>query len=232
MNSRRWIAGGLGLLSVFALWAAMDQRHELTSLRAEQQRLLAENDTATAGSAAGLQVGSSGPARDSVEPEAVSPELLRLRSEVAALTRQLRELDGIQQENDRLRGQLPASQTNSIAHKFLPPGFMRRSQAQFVGYNSPEDTLQTLLWALQNSNVTNLLQVFSPTIAERFSNDVARSGPDNFFRDAKALVGLGITERKQLPDGAIELMVEPPGLPAENIRFEFLNGGWKIASQF
>jgi hypothetical protein len=148
------------------------------------------------------------------------------------LSQQLRELDGVQQENDRLRGQLATSQTNSTAPKFLPPGFMRRSQAQFVGYNSPEDTLRTFLWALENGSVTNLLQVFSPAIAERFSNDVARSGQENFFRDAKALVGLGITERKQLPDGAIELMVEPPGLPAENIRFEFLNGGWKIASQF
>jgi hypothetical protein len=162
----------------------------------------------------------------------VPPELLRLRNEVAALARQVRELDGAQQENDRLRGQLATSQTNSTSPKFLPPGYIRRSQAQYAGYNSPEDTLQTLLWALESRSVTNLLQVFSPTIAERFSNDVARSGPDNFFRDAKALVGLGITERKQLPDGAIELMVEPPGLPAENIRFEFLNGGWKIASQF
>jgi hypothetical protein len=30
-----------------------------------------------------------------------------------------------------------------------------------VGYNTPEDTLQSLLWAVQNRDLTNLLQAFT-----------------------------------------------------------------------
>ena len=44
----------------------------------------------------------------------------------------------------------------------LPPGYIRKSEARMVGYSTPDDTLQSFLWAIQNRDLTNVLQALAP----------------------------------------------------------------------
>jgi len=84
--------------------------------------------------------------------------LLRLRNEVSRLTGRKRELTGALTENESLRAQLARRATNSPAGTGLPAGYIRKNQAKMAGYNTPEDTIQSLLWALNNRDFPNLLQ--------------------------------------------------------------------------
>jgi hypothetical protein len=105
-----------------------------------------------------------------------------------------------------------------------------------VGYNTPDNTLQSLLWAVQNHDLTNVLQAFTPDRAEQLQARARQSDPSNedFFRDSAGLVGVAVVGRKQdANDGSIELEVEMlPGAPHAEISFRQINGQWKIAGAF
>jgi hypothetical protein len=162
----------------------------------------------------------------------VTPELLRLRGEVTRLAGRRRELAGLAGENERLRAQLASRGTNGAAGFRLPQGYVRRSEARMAGYNTPDDTLQSLLWAIQNHDLTNMLQAFSPERIEHLRGEIAKSNrsPEDFFRDAEALVGMGIVRREQ--DAAGDSMVVEvemiPGLPRQQFSLRRINGEWKI----
>ena len=72
---------------------------------------------------------------------------------------------------------------------------------------------------------------FSPEAAQQFSTSVPEAQSSNFFQQVEtALPGLGVVGRKDLPDGAVELNVEiAPGMD-QPLRFERVNGQWKLAS--
>jgi hypothetical protein len=118
----------------------------------------------------------------------------------------------------------------------LPPGYVRKRDARLVGYNTPENTLQSLLWAIQNRDLTNVLQAFTAESVEHFLAQAARSNRpiEDFFRDSAALPGMAIVDRRQdTNDGFIELEVEwVPGMPHVEIPFQQTNGRWKIAEHF
>jgi hypothetical protein len=161
--------------------------------------------------------------------------LLRLRNEVTRLTERRRELAAVRADNERLHAQLVHRGTNGPAGYQLPPGYLRKSEARFMGYSSPENTIQSLLWSIQNHDLTNMLQSFSPEKSEQLMAEVAESKrpPENFFQDAGALPGMGILSRKQLPDGSVELQVEmAPGLNPAPIRMRQFGGQWKITAPF
>jgi hypothetical protein len=163
--------------------------------------------------------------------------LLRLRSEVTRLTECRRELAGGRAENERLRAQLASRVTNSPAVSQLPPGYMRRSEARMVGYNTPDDTLQSLLWAVQNHDLTNFLQGVTPTVAEEIRSKVAVSNQtvEDFFGQAAAFfLGMHVLRREQdASDGSMAVEVEViPGEAGRWITFRQINGQWKMASHF
>ena len=198
-------------------------------MRAEQQRLIALSVPASQEPA--TQKGGDFEAQEAANPaEAVSPELLQLRAEVQRLTRRLSELSAVSKEAEQLQAQLQNSRTNSAAGVRLPPGYLRKSQAQNVGYNTPEDTMQTFLWALQNRDVTNLTLSFKPETAERFGQTTMLDR--GFMGRASDIPGLRIVSRRQEPDGAFELEVEFALGLQSTMRLEAINGQWKIAGEF
>jgi len=105
-----------------------------------------------------------------------------------------------------------------------------------MGYNTPDDTLQSLLWAVRNHNFTNVLQAFTPEEAEQLQAKARKSDQftEDFFRDSAAFVGMAIVGRKQdTNDGSIDVEVEVmPGMPLDGFSFRQINGQWKIAGQF
>ena len=230
MNKRNVITVLAVVLCTGAVWRVTVQRQELVRVRAEQGRLIALSVPASQEPT--TQKGVDSDAQEAANPaEAVPPELLQLRAEVQRLTRRLSELSAVSKEAEQLQAQLQNSRTNSAAGVRLPPGYLRKSQAQNVGYNTPEDTMQTFLWALQNRDLTNLTLAFKPETAERFGRTTMLER--GFMGEASAIPGLRIVSRRQEPDGTIELEVEVvPGVQTSTFRLEAINGQWKIVGGF
>jgi hypothetical protein len=101
-----------------------------------------------------------------------------------------------------------------------------------VGFNTPEDALQSFLWAIQNRDLTNLLQALAPDQSKLLQAELTQPGrsADDLFRDAGALPGIRVVGRKESArDGLLDLEVEViPGIPPKTIRFQQINGQWRI----
>ena len=237
MNWRVLFSGFLVVVCLAILWGVWGQRSELAALRADQQQLQAQLAARADSPASPATAEPAGPGAATPAPAlVVTPELLRLRSEVTRLTNRRRELAGVSAENDRLRAQLANRGTNGPGGFQLPPGYIRRSEARMVGYNTPEDTLQSFLWALQSHNLTNVLEAFPPDRAEML-RDAAGASPESaqaFFKDSALLPGMRVVKREEAAgDGSIVLNVEViPGVPGTRITFRQSNGQWKIAGGF
>jgi len=234
MNIRFLFSSLLTLLCAGAVWAVIAQRQELGHLRAERETRL----TALSADVASPAPGDVKPAEPaSAAAQTGSPsELLHLRGEVTRLTQQRQALANVVTENERLRSQLASRGTNVAPGMALPPGFIRKSQAQMVGYNSPQDTLQSFLWAVQNHDFSSVLHAFTMEAAQNMQAQFQQAGrsADDFFRDTAALVGLAIVEQKQLPDGSIEGKVQfgPSDAVPQSVVFRQINGQWKVAVPF
>jgi hypothetical protein len=165
----------------------------------------------------------------------VPREVLQLRAEVARLSQQQRELAGARTENERLRLQLENRRTNHAAAGITGPGYVRMSEAKWLGYNSPEDTLQSLFWAVQNHDLDKLLEAFTPETAQQFREAIrlTSSSAEQFFKSKETDMppGFRISERRQNEDGTIQLQVEvAPDIPGEPFIFRQIGGQWKAAS--
>jgi len=237
MNRRVLLGGLLACVCLAALWGVWSQRSQVAGLRAEQQQLLAQMATSADGSASPGTAEAAGAGSGVPQPSLVAtPELLRLRSEVTRLTERRRELAGVRAENEQLRAQLASRGTNGPGGVQLPPGYVRKSEARLVGYNTPDDTLQSVLWATRNHDLTNVLEAFTPEIAEqiRAQAGVSPQSMEDFFAKAVGFVGVRVVRREPADsDGSIAVEVEiVPGMPDAKIRFQQINGQWKIADHF
>ena len=165
-----------------------------------------------------------------------SLELLRLRNQVGQLERRKRELAGLTAENQKLQVQLAAKATNSPGGGVaLPSGYIRRANAKNVGFGSPEDALQSFLWAIEHRDLPTLLQVFEPSQAEQIAAELKRSGSsEDFFKDAGVVPGLLITERQSKEDGSVDLTVriDPTDDSTQRMRFKQFDGQWRMVSGF
>ena len=236
MNRRALLGGFLVVVCLTTLWGVWCQRSQLAGLRAEQQQLLAQQAARADKSVSPRTAEVTGVSSGAPQPAlVVTPELLRLRNEVTRLTERQRELAGVRVENERLRAQLGSRGTNGPGAFQLPPGYLRKSEARLVGYNSPDDTIQSMLWSIQNHDMTNLLQALAPDQADQLRERLAQGkrSSEDFFGDAGTVPGMAILRRKQLPDGSVELEVEmAPGLNPDPIRMQQFGGQWKITTPF
>ena len=236
--NRRVLLGGFFVVACLAnLWGVWGQRSQLAGLRAEHQQVLAQLAARADRSASTGTAEPAGPSPVTPQPALVAtPELLRLRNEVTRLTERRRELAGERAENERLRGQLASRGTIGPAAFQLPPGYIRKSEARLVGYNTPDDTLQSLLWAFQNHDLTNVLQAFSPELAEKALAELARSDRpiEELFAQGTSFPGVRIVKREpDASNGAMTVEVEVvPGEPGPRLTFRQTNGQWKIAGPF
>jgi hypothetical protein len=234
MTSRSIISVGFVALCGAALWGILNQGRQVSELRAEEQRL----DSA--------RLATSAPPAEPVATRAPTPEvpreLLQLRAEVAQLSQEQRGLAGARTENDRLRLQLEERRTNSVARKGA--AYIRASDAKWLGYNAPEDTLQSMFWAAQNRNLQKFLEGVTPEAAEDLKSlfkesDNSEEAARKFFEQGGFPSAFRIIGREQAADGTVELTVQvlkpksstEPGVEmdsAEPVRFEQIAGQWKM----
>jgi hypothetical protein len=118
----------------------------------------------------------------------------------------------------------------------LLTAYVRRSEARLVGYTRPDDTLQSLLWAVQNRDLTNFLQAFTPEGAEQLRTQAGESPQsiEDFWSKSVGLVGMRIVSWEQdASDGSITVQVEVvPGESGPRPTLRQISGQWKIAGGF
>jgi hypothetical protein len=229
MNRRSLVAVLAWIVCGASVVAVLVRSSELRTLRAEPSRRLEPAVTAASD--------TGNPAAEDSRPQPSSPanslEVLKLRDEIGQLTARKAVLAKSAAEAQRLRAEV-AQASGDTGYK-LPASFIRRAQANDVGMSSPENTLQTFLWALQHRDFTRLLATMTPTAAERMRSQFQQGGrtPEDLFKEAEILPGLGIRGREDLPDGAVQLETETiPGQPTSKLRLELVDGAWKLATPF
>jgi hypothetical protein len=226
MNRRSLISLGLTLLSLVLVCCAFVQRRQLADLRAEQVRLDSQLESAFQASAT--------PSREAITtteltPGSVSPELLRLRDQVNRLSRRRDELVPLDLENKRLQAKIEASATNRAASSYI-----HKSRAQLVGYDSPENTLQSFLWTIQNKDFTRFLEALTPETILAFKESEEKQGysAEAFFKGLNELVGLGVVSTQKVAEGVIAAQVQlVPELPPEEMIFKQIDGKWKLSME-
>ncbi len=227
---RLWVGGLMTVICAGAVWAVIAQHQQLGCLRGERQARLAALSADIASPTPG-DVKAAEPASATAQTENPS-ELLQLRGEVTRLTQQRQALASMVTENERLRSQLASRETNVAPGMALPPGFIRKSQARNAGFGSPEDTVQTFLWAMQNHDFNTLLQALTPGLAQMMQARVRDSGRsvDEFFRDTDVFIGMGIFDKQQHPDGVVEAKAQMTSdTPPQTVTFQLIAGQWKMA---
>jgi len=182
---------GLGLL-IATVGMVGKQRQQLGELRNQAQDLRARAETLT-----------NEPRAEAESPIAAAPqagpslELLRLRSQVGQLERRKRELTGVTEENKRLQAQLATKPTGGTGGVPLPAGYIRRAEAKLSGFGTPEDSLQSFLWAIEHRDLPTLMQAFEPEQAKSLAEQVEEQGSEKFFKEPNVIPGLYISQRVQ-----------------------------------
>jgi len=218
MNFRRVIVG-LSLLTLcFMLGLLLYQHEQLVDLRGERQSRLVK--------AAALVEPQAPPANQAVTGSPpVSRELLQLRNKVGQLRRRRDELLPARTERERLLLESASRATNVL---ILPTNYIRKAQAQLVGYNSPEDTAQSFLYAIRNRDVTNLLQALTPSTAGWLQSQEPNR-VTTLLDESQALIGLALRDQRQLQADVITASAEVlPGIPPLPMTFRLVNGQWKL----
>ena len=225
MNTRSLTITVSTAMLLLLIIVAGAQNHRASTLRTEQLALLTpSNQTPPA-----TEPDAVSTTRESDSTAApASSELLHLRSQVGQLMQRRRELQSDRAENERLRG-LVATR-NASATNGLPADYIRRKEARWMGQNTPENTLESFLWAIQNRSITNIESLLTPRSAAQFIQMIAAQG-DAFFNEASMLPGMRIASQKRQPDGSIEATIEI--LPGQSnsdgpLTFRMIDGQWRL----
>jgi hypothetical protein len=226
MNPRSVINGVLVLASLGLISTTVLRARQLARLKAEAFQIGAEM---TAQAAPVPAVASPGAAAESGQrSEADLLELMRLRNEVAQLRQRQRELANAQAENNALRQRVAAAAPVSASAVALPPGYIRRKDAQLTGYQTPEAALQSFIWAIANKNTNTLFQVLDREGAGNLLEDLQRKGPDEFWKEVSIIPGFRIIGNRANTETSSELTVE--FAPGDEQKITAVKNGeeWKL----
>jgi hypothetical protein len=116
----------------------------------------------------------------------------------------------------------------------LPPGYIRKNKARFVGYSTPEGTIESFLWAIANRDTNGILRSLTDEIGEDVKQGLrSESRTHEFFKKADLLPGLLVRDKEEGQGGEVKVQVEIlPNMPAQTLELKLENGEWKIATHF
>jgi hypothetical protein len=174
-------------------------------------------------------------ARKPLSPEQLA-ELLRLRGQVSVLRQQQSGIEKARTENQQMHTVLArylevSSGTNSGA----TPGYLPQGTWTNTGYASPEDALQTTLWAGYNGDVTNFLASATEEARTNMFNGFKGKTPiEASIELADGTYGLNsvqILGRDVLGDDTVALTVAfdgKDGVHIEKMNMKKIAGQWKF----
>jgi len=224
------IIASVGVCLVLLL-AVRTKHQQRAILKAEYDRILTGFAGATEATASLSPPQSERVAVDSHKP---SPELLQLRAQVTQLRNRKRELAQVTSENQRLQNQLANRGGSAPGGITLPPDYIKTSAARFTGYATPEATLESFLWAVQNRDTNSLLMAVDPEQSAQLEQAIrSKATIQDFFKEADALPGMRVIRKNQLSENEVELFVEViPGVEPAPLRFKRIGAEWKMTTGF
>ncbi len=159
MNRKSIVPALVGALVVIGLATALALEHQtLLAVKEEQRGLQQHLDRVTE-----LSVQNERPANLPATANRTQPlagdsagDLLRLRAELSALRRLTNELDDAQDENTAAHAALDHYLTNGATPKVATADFWPRDSWKFAGFATPDNALQSSLWASDNGDVKAL----------------------------------------------------------------------------
>lgn len=210
------------------------QQKQISSLRDENQRLLAQQATLTADAEAAKNAAQA-KANELERAKKEAGDVVRLRGQVAALTRQRdeeRKLAAQQLANQKVAS--PSAPAKKPANSFV------KGEVAYVGYATPEAALQTITWATMAGNLTpeQIAEGLSPELL----ND--KKGYEIFERNRKESLAVfksvDMLAKKTLSDDQVEFKVTlnvdlGPNAPAQPpavmvLPLTRIGNQWKLAS--
>ena len=233
MNSTRLATRlGIGLLALAGIIVAVQFRR-LQALRAETLRANATVAQAQA------QFSVAAPH----EAPKVTPltedeklELLRLRSEVARLRQaSTKSPTRSSSGSGRSGGTGPIPQTDPSTGIPFPEGFRPVALAQFAGFATPQDTLESFFWAIRRRDSNVIFQALTAESGQMITTAATHGETENPLEQIARLVpGYRIRSTKTESDNHAELEVQiDPRSPSqsEKMVFDRVEGVWKLRLQ-
>jgi len=180
---------------------------------------------------------------DNSLPKEQLAELLRLRSEVTQFRERTNQIAALTETNEKLLASLNESKSSrtNVARKkepqdALPQDIHPRAGWMFRGYNSPEDTVESVNWAIMKGDKGTFLAGFAPELRSKIESDLN----DKDFQEEMNRMRTSefrILDREMQSDDQMTLTVyftrpDESGNEvgkSEDTVFRKIDGQWKIA---
>ena len=153
--------------------------------------------------------------------------LLKLRGEITQLRNQNNHLQNLREETERLKREL-MSLPQLTAQPIHEQPFVRSGQYAVVGFATPEQAVQSVLWALQHRDVPAMLRCLDPESARDFADDgdyvtEKLSSKLDHFAEAHQV----ISRRVVAPDEIVLRIRSSIGVEVA-LRLHAFAGEWKV----
>jgi hypothetical protein len=163
-------------------------------------------------------------------------ELEKLREEVQQLRHRTNDLQTLQAEVRRLRSELSDAHnfTTSNAPPDVPPeDVYPRDTWKFAGYDTPENTLESVTWAISQGDEDTYLAGLSPDLRDQMQSELA----DGSFADVGPLemnntTGFRIADREIVSDNQVIYTLYMDGDGDElDMVLEYIDGAWVVVGE-
>lgn len=159
-------------------------------------------------------------------------ELEKLRLEVKQLRARTNDIKTLQAEVRRLRGVLSSLSSNTPPDVPIEDIFPRDSW-QFSGYDTPEDTLLTVTWAISQGDQDSYMAGLSPELRSEMQSQLA----DGSFGDVGPLElsgasGFRILDREAVGENQVVYRIYMDGEnDSVDMVLEYIDGQWVVSGQ-
>ena len=242
MRANSVITSVVGVAAVVGLgiWFALE--HQARLKLGDEHKALEQQLKQMAGLVAANEQLSNRVARASLPPPLPADqlrELLRLRGEAGVLREQSQELETVRNENRQAHAALESSlkaQAPAVAGAAATADYWPRGSWAFTGYASPDATLQTLLWAMNNGDLKAVLASATGDVAEGMEKDFAGKSEDEAsiraMDEVSSLQSVRVLNREVQGDDTVVLTAASEGQTdthTEELLLQKIGNDWKVS---
>jgi DNA repair exonuclease SbcCD ATPase subunit len=216
------LAGGIAMVAM--------KQSAIANLRAEHQTLLDNSREAQQLAKENGEISSLRQQADEAEKlRAENQDLPRLRNEVGQLRKQTADLDKLRADHERLLAKISAGQSSQSTAPALPADYISRDALRDMGLSSPENTMQTLFWAMSTGNMKRLMQCSAnDQNLTRSDSELEAQGQD-LAKQFTAFPGYRVAEKTNLAPDEVQLGIQAsPGGVVAPIKFKLDGSQWKL----
>jgi len=160
-------------------------------------------------------------------------ELHKLRNEVRQLREQARQLPGLRAENGRLRSLRSSSSESSRPAPADLDQPIPVVNLTYAGYATPEAAFRTMVWAMSEGNIEQVLASVAPELRDKMKTKVESEGAETLKRESAAMNRFRVVATKMTSDTAalLGIQIEQEGRERREevaIPFKLFGSEWKL----